>query len=240
MTNTNNDFESDIKFKGDETAREILKLAIDAADWEIVHSEVGFSFTQSFNLFGDLVKSEVTFAEHEITLHVVSPIEVTLNKYFPQPYSFVGTLKWHHEKFTDKTGVATSKCLSVAKDFLTQIYSDYTLLKMNVDFLREKSRRYPAFRDEFLVKSEVEISALKVRIKEESRKSAQLRRDFKEGKYNMEEYREKWRPHRELISKLLNQKAEEMRQRPFEEFYGEELKMLKSLVKEEILRAVLS
>ena len=80
MTNTNNDFESDIKFKGDETAREILKLAIDAADWEIVHSEVGFSFTQSFNLFGDLVKSEVTFAEHEITLHVVSPIEVTLNK----------------------------------------------------------------------------------------------------------------------------------------------------------------
>lgn len=240
MTNTNNDFESDIQFKGDEKAREIFKIAIDAADWEIVHSEAGFSFTQSFNLFGDLVKSEVTFAPHEITLHVVSPIEISLNKDFPQPYSFAGTLKWHHEKFTDETGVATKKCLSVARDFLTQIYSDYALLKMNADFLRKKHIGYPAFREEFVENVEAEDSALKEKIKEESLKSELLRRGLKEGKYSMAEYRVKWHPQRELISKLLGQRAR-LNKNPIKAFYGKELNMLKcDMIKEELLLIVLN
>lgn len=190
-------------------ALEIFENAVNNAEWLDEKDSLVSGDMVGFNFGDDEVRATVEIGKEIIEVHIISPLKYNYARSLH--LSFFSRNNWLKDE---------NKVKAIVHRILTELYYDYSMVKLRKDDLVAHSRGYKSFRESFLEKERERTLEARKECAMVSKTSGQLKRDFKAGKYTEKEYVALRAPIHEKIVRLL---AESKFRNPFHQYFKEYL-----------------
>ena len=208
-------------------ALEIFENAVNNAEWLDEKDALVSGDMVGFNFGDDEVRATVEIGKEIIEVHIISPLK----------YDYARSL--HMSFFSRNNRLKDeNKVKAIVHRILTELYYDYSMVKLRKDDLVDHSRGYKSFRELFLKQERERTLEARKECAMVSKTSGQLKRDFKAGKYTEKEYVALRAPIHQKIVELL---AESEIRNPFHQYFKEYLDLCQfALYPELIIRHFIS
>ena len=190
-------------------ALEIFENAVNNAEWLDEKGSLVSGDMLGFNFGDDEVRATVEIGKEIIEVHIISPLKYDYARSLHM--SFFSRNNWLEDE---------NKVKAIVHRILTELYYDYSMVKLRKDDLVAHSRGYKSFRESFLEQERERILEARKECAMVSKTSGQLKRDFKAGKYTEKEYVAMRAPIHQKIVDLL---AESEIRNPFHQYFREYL-----------------
>lgn len=190
-------------------ALEIFENAVNNAEWLDEKGSLVSGDMVGFNFGDDEVRATVEIGKEIIEVHIISPLKYDYARSLHM--SFFSRNNWLEDE---------NKVKAIVHRILTELYYDYSMVKLRKDDLVDHSRGYKSFRESFLKQERERTLEARKECAMVSKTSGQLKRDFKAGKYTEKEYVALRAPIHQKIVELL---AESEIRNPFHQYFKEYL-----------------
>lgn len=190
-------------------ALEIFENAVNNAEWLDEKASLVSGDMVGFNFGDDEVRATVEIGKEIIEVHIISPLKYDYARSLHM--SFFSRNNWLKDE---------NKVKAIVHRILTELYYDYSTVKLRKDDLVDHSRDYKSFRESFLKQERERTLEARKECAMVSKTSGQLKRDFKAGKYTEKEYVALRAPIHQKIVELL---AESEIRNPFHQYFKEYL-----------------
>lgn len=208
-------------------ALEIFENAVNNAEWLDEKDSLVSGDMVGFNFGDDEVRATVEIGKEIIEVHIISPLNYDYARSLHM--SFFSRNNWLKDE---------NKVKAIVHRILTELYYDYSMVKLRKDALVDHSRGYKSFRESFLKQERERTLEARKECAMVSKTSGQLKRDFKAGKYTEKEYVSLRAPIHQKIVELL---AESEIRNPFHQYFKEYLDLCQfALYPELIIRHFIS
>lgn len=208
-------------------ALEIFENAVNNAEWLDEKDSLVSGDMVGFNFGDDEVRATVEIGKEIIEVHIISPLKYDYARSLHM--SFFSRNNWLKDE---------NKVKAIVHRILTELYYDYSMVKLRKDALVDHSRGYKSFRESFLKQERERTLEARKECAMVSKTSGQLKRDFKAGKYTEKEYVSLRAPIHQKIVELL---AESEIRNPFHQYFKEYLDLCQfALYPELIIRHFIS
>ena len=208
-------------------ALEIFENAVNNAEWLDEKDSLVSGDMVGFNFGDDEVRATVEIGKEIIEVHIISPLKYDYARSLHM--SFFSRNNWLKDE---------NKVKAIVHRILTELYYDYSMVKLRKDALVDHSRGYKSFRESFLEQERERTLEARKECAMVSKTSGQLKRDFKAGKYTEKEYVALRAPIHQKIVELL---AESEIRNPFHQYFKEYLDLCQfALYPELIIRHFIS
>lgn len=195
----------------DVKALEIFENAVNNVEWLDENESLASGDMVGFNFGDDEVRATVEIGKEIIEAHMISPLKYDYARSLHM--SFFSRNNWLKDK---------NKVKAIVHRILTELYYDYSMVKLRKDDLVAHSRVYKSFRESFLEQERERTLEARKECAMVSKTSGQLKQDFKAGKYTEKEYVALRAPIHEKIVRLL---AESKIRNPFPLYFKEYLNL---------------
>lgn len=176
----------------DVKALEIFENAVNNVEWLDENESLASGDMVGFNFGDDEVRATVEIGKEIIEVHMISPLKYDYARSLHM--SFFSRNNWLKDK---------NKVKAIVHRILTELYYDYSMVKLRKDDLVAYSRGYKSFRESFLEQERERTLDARKECAMVSKASGQLKRDFKAGKHTEKEYVALRAPIHEKIVRLL-------------------------------------
>lgn len=193
----------------DVKALEIFENAVNNSEWLDENDSLVSGDMVGFNFGDDEVRATVEIGKEIIEVHMISPLKYDYARSLHM--SFFSRNNWLKDK---------NKVKAIVHRILTELYYDYSMVKLRKDDLVAHSRGYKSFMESFLEQERERTLEARKECAMVSKTSGQLKRDFKAGKYTEKEYVALRAPIHQKIVELL---AESEIRNPFHQYFREYL-----------------
>lgn len=193
----------------DVKALEIFENAVNNSEWLDENDSLVSGDMVGFNFGDDEVRATVEIGKEIIEVHIISPLKYDYARSLHM--SFFSRNNWLKDE---------NKVKAIVHRILTELYYDYSMVKLRKDDLVDHSRGYKSFRESFLKQERERTLEARKEYAMVSKTSGQLKRDFKAGKYTEKEYVALRAPIHEKIVRLL---AESKFKNPIHQYFKEYL-----------------
>ena len=208
-------------------ALEIFENAVNNAEWLDEKDSLVSGDMVGFNFGDDEVRATVEIGKEIIEVHIISPLKYDYARSLHM--SFFSRNNWLKDE---------NKVKAIVHRILTELYYDYSMVKLRKDALVDHSRGYKSFRESFLKQERERTLEARKECAMVSKTSGQLKRDFKAGKYTEKEYVSLRAPIHQKIVELL---AESEIRNPIHQYFKEYLDLCQfALYPELIIRHFIS
>lgn len=213
----------EIRDKQREMIREIIGEEARKGEWLPVPEAFHSGDMIGFDVAGVCVRAEVDFDRFGVVVRMVSPVDCSGSKdiYCRQPTFFhrnpAGASLFEGGV---EGGPATQKCISVAKDVLIGLYTDWMVLMSSREEIRGKVSGFPEWAESFVKKEKERIAPDRRKLLDLSARSGQLKKLFKSGGMSQADYVKARQPiHEEIVSLMARTSVRD----PFACRFSEEL-----------------
>lgn len=212
----------------EDAARKVIAASVKAAEWTEMPQPFHSGDEIGFDLGDDTVRATVLFNSDALYVLMTSPVQCGCHD--TRRLRQRSLLSRNGMRTTSLTvdgtdeGAATPRCMEMAMDMLTRLYCDLAMVRSVSSRLQAKACGYEDFHRGFEMEEDGRIAQVNSDIREYSRQSGALKREFKAGGMTQAEYVSRKRPIHDRIVRLMDSVG---RRDPFEAYYAEELDLVR-------------
>ncbi len=187
--------------------REIITAGAEQAAWLPLPEKFCSGDEIGFDFAGVNVRARVLFNIGKLTVEMISPARCT-----------AGKVVYGHRSFFNRTGAfrhlceggkeggpATAFCVETAKSLLVNLFSDWFILNLRREEIREKLATFDEFSRSYIAREKARVLPIGQTVHELSRQSADAKRRLKAGLISQSEYIRTRGPLHEKLSELTRQ-----------------------------------